>query len=38
MYLNIDKELKEELIKEAKEKKLSLTAYVRLILIERKKE
>jgi antitoxin component of RelBE/YafQ-DinJ toxin-antitoxin module len=37
MYLNIDDELKKELQKEAKEKGLSLTAYIRLLLIERKK-
>lgn len=37
MYLNIDDELKEELQKEAKEKRLSLTAYIRLILCERNK-
>ena len=37
MYLNIDDELKKELQKEAKEKGLSLTAYIRLLLIERNK-
>ena len=38
MFLNIDKELREELQKEADAKKLSLTAYIRLLLIERKKD
>ena len=37
MFLNIDKDLKEELKKEAKEKGLSLTAYIRMLLIERGK-
>lgn len=37
MYLNIDKELKKELQEEADEKGLSLTAYIRMILLERKK-
>ncbi len=37
MYLNIDDELKEELKKEAKERGLTLTSYIRLILFERKK-
>lgn len=37
MYLNISDELKTELQKEAKEKGLSLTAYIRLILLERNK-
>lgn len=37
MFLNIDKELKEDLQKEAKEKGLSLTSYIRMILLERKK-
>ena len=37
MYLNITKELKEELRNEAKEKGLSLTSYIRLILLERRK-
>lgn len=37
MYLNIDEELKEQLTKEAKEKGLTLTSYIRMILIERKK-
>lgn len=36
MFLNISKELKEELQKEAKEKGLSLTSYIRMILLERK--
>ena len=36
MFLNIDEELKNKLQEEAKEKRLSLTAYIRLILIERK--
>jgi len=35
MYLNIDDDLKKELQDEAKEKGLSLTAYIRMILIER---
>lgn len=37
MYLNIEEELKEQLKKEAKEKGLTLTAYIRMILIERDK-
>lgn len=37
MFLNIDKDLRDELQKEAKEKGLSLTAYIRMILIERGK-
>lgn len=37
MYLNIDKELKKELQEEADEKGLSLTAYIRMILLERNK-
>lgn len=37
MYLNIDEELKEQLKKEADEKGLSLTAYIRMILLERNK-
>jgi len=37
MFLNIDKDLKEELQEEAKEKGLSLTAYIRMILLERSK-
>ena len=35
--LYIDEQLKEELTKEAKSKCLSLNAYIRLILCERKK-
>lgn len=37
MFLNIDKELKENLKKKAKEKGVSLTAYIRMILLERVK-
>lgn len=37
MFLNIDKTLRDELQREAKEKGLSLTAYIRMILIERGK-
>lgn len=37
MFLNIDQELKEQLKKEAKEKGLSLTSYIRMILLERGK-
>jgi len=37
MFLNIDKTLRDDLQKEAKEKGLSLTAYIRMILIERGK-
>lgn len=37
MFLNIDKNLKESLQEEAKEKGLSLTAYIRMILLERVK-
>lgn len=37
MFLNIDEDLKEELKKEAEEKGLSLTAYIRMILLERNK-
>ena len=37
MFLNITKEFKEELRSEAKEKGLSLTSYIRLILLERHK-
>lgn len=37
MYLNIDDDLKNELQQEAKEKGLSLTAYIRMILYERNK-
>lgn len=37
MYLNIDKELKQQLQKEANEKGLSLTSYIRMLLMERKK-
>lgn len=38
MFLNIDKDLKNELKQEADDKGLSLTAYIRLILLERKKQ
>lgn len=38
MYLNIDKELKKELQKEAEQKGLSLTSYIRMILLGRNKE
>ena len=37
MYLNIDEGLKKELQDEAKEKGLSLTAYIRMLLKERNK-
>ncbi len=37
LHLKIDDELKEQLQKEAKEKGLSLNAYIRMILIERGK-
>ena len=37
MFLNIDDKLKKELQREAKNKGLSLTAYIRLILLERNK-
>lgn len=37
MYLNIDETLKKELKQEADAKQLSLTAYIRMLLIERKK-
>ncbi len=37
MFLNIDKELRDELQKEADTKGLTLTAYIRMILLERKK-
>ena len=37
MFINLGDELKEELQKEAKKKGLSLTAYIRMILLERKK-
>lgn len=37
MFLNIDDKLKKELQREAKKKGLSLTAYIRLILLERSK-
>ena len=36
MFLNISKELRDELQKEADEKGLSLTSYIRMILMERK--
>jgi predicted DNA binding CopG/RHH family protein len=35
MFLNISDELKEELKHEAEEKGLSLTSYIRMILMER---
>ena len=35
--LALDEELKQELLKEAREKSLTLSAYIRLILIERNK-
>lgn len=38
MFVNIDENLKEQLRKEAKEKGLSLTAYIRMILLERNKQ
>ena len=38
MFLNIDDDLKKELQEEAKAKGLSLTSYIRMILIERKKQ
>lgn len=37
MYLNIDDDLKNELKKEAKERGLTLTSYIRLILFERRR-
>ncbi len=37
MFLNIDDTLKKELQEEAEEKGLSLTAYIRMLLLERKK-
>ena len=37
MFLNIGDDLKKELQKDAKKKGLSLTAYIRLILLERNK-
>lgn len=37
IHLKIDVELKEQLRKEAKEKGLTLNAYIRMILIERGK-
>lgn len=38
MFLNIDDNLKKELQEEAKAKGLSLTSYIRMILIERKEQ
>ena len=35
--LALDEELKQELLKEAREKGLTLSAYIRMVLIERKK-
>ena len=37
IHIKIDEELKDELIKEAKAKGLSLNSYIRMILIERGK-
>ena len=37
MFLNIDDNLKKQLQEEAREKGLSLTAYIRMILLERGK-
>lgn len=37
MFINIDEVLKNQLREEAKNKGLSLTAYIRMILLERKK-
>lgn len=37
IHITIDDKLKEELEKEAKAKGLSLNAYIRMLLIERKK-
>ena len=37
LVLAMPHELKEELLKEAEEKSLTLNAYIRLILLERKK-
>ena len=37
MFLNIDESLKQELQNEADELKLTLTAYIRLILVNRNK-
>ncbi len=37
IHIKIDEELKEQLEKEAKAKGLSLNAYIRMLLIERKK-
>lgn len=37
IHLKIDEELKGQLKKEAKEKRLSLASYIRLILVERGK-
>lgn len=37
IHLKVDDELKKQLINEAKTKGLSLNAYIRMILIERKK-
>lgn len=36
MFINIDEVLKNQLREEAKNKGLSLTAYIRMILLERK--
>ena len=37
IHIKIDNELKKQLEKESKEKGLSLNAYIRMLLIERKK-
>ena len=37
LHITIDKELKKQLEEEAKLKGLTLTAYIRMLLIERKK-
>mgnify|MGYP003318266906 CR=1 FL=1 len=37
MFINLGDDLKTELKEEAKQKRLSLTAYIRMILSERKK-
>ena len=37
IHITISEELKAELLKEASEKQLSLTAYIRLLLIERER-
>lgn len=37
MHIKISEELKQELVKEAKELETTLAAYIRMLLIERKK-